>query len=134
MVAQLATYLVLFLPLYNSFQTFQFIITFAFEERDFVLKSQVALNKLEPNSTNIMCSSIIDKYINRTNQYESLSLVEFSYFYNIKKKISKHHKPKIIRYVNYNKYKDIQIGPKNKFLLYSPFQNLENSQLETNVT
>jgi len=50
-----------------------------------VLKSQVALNELEPNSIDIMCSSIIEKYINRLNQYELLSFVEFSYFYNIKK-------------------------------------------------
>jgi hypothetical protein len=50
-----------------------------------VLKSQVALNELEPNSSNIMCSSIIDKYINRPNQYESLSLIKFGFFYSIKK-------------------------------------------------
>jgi hypothetical protein len=51
-----------------------------------MLKSQVALNELEPNLIDIMCSSIIDKYINRPSQYESLSLVEFSSFNNIKKK------------------------------------------------
>jgi hypothetical protein len=77
---------------------------FPFEERVFVLKSQVALNELKPYSTDIMCSSIIDKYINRPYQYESLALTIF--FYNIKKN-SKHGKPKIIRFVNYNKYKDI---------------------------
>jgi len=80
MVAQLAIYLVFFLPLYNSFQTFQFIITSPFEEWNFVLKSQVALNKLEPNSTDIMCSLIIDKYIICYSQYESLSLVVFCFF------------------------------------------------------
>jgi hypothetical protein len=52
-----------------------------------VLKSQVTLNELEPNSTNTMCLSIIKIYINCPDQYESLSLVEFSFFYNIKKKI-----------------------------------------------
>jgi hypothetical protein len=35
--------------------------------------------------TNIMCSSIIDKYINCVTQYESLSLAKFSSFYDIKK-------------------------------------------------
>jgi len=49
-----------------------------------VLKSQVASNELEPNSTNIMCSLIIDKYINHFSQYDLLSLVEFSFFYSIK--------------------------------------------------
>ncbi len=50
-----------------------------------MLKPQVALNELEPDSTNIMCSSIIDKYINCPNQYESLSLAKFISFYDIKK-------------------------------------------------
>jgi hypothetical protein len=44
MVVQLAIYLVLSLPLYHSFRTFQFINT-SFEKRAFVLKSQVALNE-----------------------------------------------------------------------------------------
>jgi hypothetical protein len=43
------------------------------------------LNELKPNSINIMRSSIINKYINHPNQYESLSLSNFSSFYNIKK-------------------------------------------------
>jgi hypothetical protein len=87
MVTQLATDLLLFLPLYHWFRTFQFINTYPFEEHVFLLKSQVALNELEPNSTDIMCLSIIDKYINCPNQYELLSLTKFSFFYNIKKKI-----------------------------------------------
>jgi hypothetical protein len=100
-----------------------------------VLKPQVALNKLEPDSTNIMCSSIIDKYINCPNQYEYLSLAKFSSFYDIKKNnISKHRKPKIIRFVNYNKYKDIENWSREQFLLYSPFRTLDNSSLGTNVT
>jgi hypothetical protein len=63
-----------FLSLNHSFQTFQLINTFHYKECVFVLKSQFALNELEPNSIGIMCSSIIDKYINCRNQYESLSL------------------------------------------------------------
>jgi len=106
MIVQLVAYLVFFLPLHHSSWTFQFINICPFEERAFVLKSQVALNGLEPNSIDIMCSSIIDKCINCPNQYELLSLIEFSSFYNIKKK-SKRCKPKIIRFVNYNKYKYI---------------------------
>jgi len=70
-----------------------------------VLKSQVALNELEHDLIDIMCSSIIKKYNNHFNQYESLSLIDF---FITKKNISKHHKPKIIRFVNYNKYKYIE--------------------------
>ncbi len=71
-----------------------------------MLKPQVALNELKPNLADIMCSLIIDKYNNCHSQYELLSLAKFGYLYNIKKKkkISNHHKPKIIRFVNYNKY------------------------------
>jgi dipeptidase len=86
MVIQLVAYFVFSLRLYHSSGTFQFINIFLFEKCAFVLKSQVALNELEPNSTNIMCSSIIEKYINCHNQYESLSLAKFCIFYNIKKK------------------------------------------------
>ncbi len=77
-----------------------------FEKRAFVLKSQVALNELEHDSIDIMCSSIIKKINNHLNQYEYLSLTKKNY--DIKKNISKHRKPKIIRFVNYNKYKDIE--------------------------
>ncbi len=94
--------------IYNSSGTFQFTNTSPFEEHAFVLKSQVALNELEPNSTNIMNLSIIDKYINNPNQYESLSLAKCIFFNNIKKKISKCCKPNIIKFVNYNKYKNIE--------------------------
>ncbi len=87
-----------------------------------MLKSQVALNELKPNSTNTMCSLIINKCINRHNQYESLSLTKFNFLYNIQKyEISKHCKPKIIRFVNYNKYKNIENWSRESFLLYSPF-------------
>jgi hypothetical protein len=74
MVVQLATDLVFFLSLYHSSQTFQFINTSPLKECVFVLKSQVALNELKPNSIDMMCSSIINKYINCHNQYEFLSL------------------------------------------------------------
>jgi hypothetical protein len=64
MVAQLVAYLVFSLPLYHSFQTFQFINTSLYGYCVFVLKSQVPLHELEPNSIDIiLCSSIIDKYI-----------------------------------------------------------------------
>jgi hypothetical protein len=126
MVVQLTTYLVLSLPLYHSYQTFQFINTSPFEEWTFVLKSQVKLNELEPNLINIICSLVIDKYINRPNQYESLSLTKFIDLYKIKKKISKHPKPKIIRFVNYNKCKDIENWLIEQVLLYSPFRTSKN--------
>jgi hypothetical protein len=78
-------YFVFFLPLYHSFQTFQLINTSPFEKCVIVLKLQVALNELEHDLTNIMCSSMINKYIDHLNQYEFLSIIEFNYFIKIKK-------------------------------------------------
>jgi hypothetical protein len=96
-ITQFAAYFVFSLPyLYHSCQTFQFISICAFEEWAFVLKPQVALNELKPNSIDIMCSSIIDKYINRHSQYESLSLVKFGYLYNIFKKNQNIANPKLL--------------------------------------
>ncbi len=62
-----------------------------------MLKLEVAFNELDV---------FIDhkQKINRPSQYESLSIVEFSSFYNILKKNSKHRKPEIISFVNYNKH------------------------------
>ncbi len=112
--------------------TFQCINICPFEHV-FVLKSQVPFDELEPNSIDIMHSSIIDKYINRTNQYESLSLAKFSFFI-ISLKKTKHRKPKIIRFINYNKYKNIENWLRVQLLSYSSFQNSENSQFGINVT
>jgi hypothetical protein len=44
-----------------------------------MLKSQVTWNGLEPNSIDMMDSSIMEKYINHPNQYEFLSLIEFNF-------------------------------------------------------
>jgi hypothetical protein len=62
------------------------------------------------------------------------SNIVFNIFITFKNKISKHHKPKIIRFVNYNKYKDIKNWLEKQVFLYSPFRNIENSQLGINVT
>jgi hypothetical protein len=50
-----------------------------------LLKPQATLNELELDSIDIMCPSIIDKYLNCPNHYEPLSLLEFFSFYTIKK-------------------------------------------------
>ncbi len=79
-----------------------------------MLKSQVALNELEPNLTDIICSLFIDKYINCPNQYESLSLVEFNFFCSIKK----------IRFQNIANPKllGLKINQENKFCCIHHFK------------
>jgi hypothetical protein len=82
-----------------------------------------------------LCASIIDKYFNQQNIYESLSLGEFASYYNIKnKKISKCRKQKIITFINYNKHKNIKKWSIKKLLLYSsPFNFFESQLLGTHV-
>ncbi len=92
MLAQLATYIVLSIPLYHSSKTFKFINTSPLQERAFVLKNVASLKTLILDSTNIMCPSIIDKYIKRPNYLSNISLIEFVANYdivNLKKKKEK---------------------------------------------
>ncbi len=75
------------------------------------------------------------QYLNQKNIYESLTLWEFASYYNIKNnKLSKCHKQKIIRFVNYNKHKDIENWSREQLLLYSLFKKSESSLLGTHVT
>ena len=65
MSAQLAIYLILSIPLYHCSRSFAFINTSPLQERAFVLKPQQQLQKLDKESMDVMCKSIIDKYIDR---------------------------------------------------------------------
>ena len=77
MSAQLAIYLILSLPLYHASRTFKFINTSAPQDRAFVLKPQHVLLKLEPELTDIMCKSIIDRYIERPHILKNVCLAEY---------------------------------------------------------
>ena len=63
MSAQLAIYIMFFLPLYHVSCTFKFINTSVLQDHAFILKAQHMLLKLQPKFTYIMCKSIIDRYI-----------------------------------------------------------------------
>ncbi len=65
MFAQLATYLILSILLYHLSPTLKFINASPYQECAFILKSQSLLNQLKPNSIDILCESIIDKYLNQ---------------------------------------------------------------------
>ena len=94
------------------------------------MKPQSVLNQLEADSTDIMCSSIIDKYLDRSKDYDALSLFEFVSYYNIKnKKMSKRLKPQTIQYINFNKHKDPENWAREQLLLFSPFRHSKSSQL-----
>jgi hypothetical protein len=104
MSAQLATYIVLFLPLHHAFRNFKFINTFPLQECAFVFENVASLKILPLDSTYFMCLSIIDKYIKRPNYLSNISFIEFFANRNIvilRKKRKKYH---IIHYVHYNEH------------------------------
>jgi hypothetical protein len=129
MSAQLAIYLILSIPLFHCSHSFAFINTSPLQERAFVLKPQQQLLKLNKEFTDIMCKSIVDKYIDRPNGLKDICLVEFVANYNHNRnKISIRNKPKIIRFVHYNQFKDLENWAREQLLLYIPFIGLEESQ------
>jgi hypothetical protein len=77
------------------------------QECAFVLKDVKSLKALPSNSTNIMCPSIIDKYIKRHNSLSNVSLIEFVVKHDMVNVNKKRHKYHIIRWVHYNEHHDL---------------------------
>jgi hypothetical protein len=103
---QLATYIVLSIPPYHASRTFKFINTSLLQEHAFVLKDVKSLKNLPSNFTNIMCPSIIDKYIKRPNSLFNVSLIEFVVDHDVVNVNKKRHISHIICYVHYNEHCD----------------------------
>ncbi len=121
MLAQLATYIVLSIPLYHATRTFKFINTSPLQECTFALKDVKSLKTLPSNSTNIMCSSIIDKYIKRPSYLFNVSFIEFVTNHDMVNVNKKRHKYHIIHYVHYNEHCDSKNFYNEKLLLFILF-------------
>ncbi len=104
---QLATYIVLSIPLYHASITFNFINTSPLQECAFVLKDVKSLKALPSNSTNIMCPSVIDKYIKMHNSLSNVSLIELVVEHDMVNFNKKRHKYHIIHCVHYNEHCDL---------------------------
>jgi len=113
MSTQLATYIVLLIPLYHASITFKFINTSPLQKCAFVLKDVKSLKTLPSNSTNIMCSSIIDKYIKRHNSLSNISFIEFVIDHEMVNVNKKRHKYNIIHCVHYNEHHGLIFFIKN---------------------
>ena len=83
-----AIYLTLQLPLRRSSRAVEFIPTQQFENRNHVLKSQDIIDELDDNDRNIRSNDLIDKYVDRPDELENITLVEFVCFYTKDKKTS----------------------------------------------
>jgi hypothetical protein len=127
MLTQLATKIVLSILLYHATRTFQFINTSPLQEYTFALKDMKSLKTLPSNSTNIMCSSIIDKYIKRPNYLSNVSFIEFVTNHDMANVNKKRHKSHIIHYVHYNEHCDPKNFYNEKLLLFILFFHNENT-------
>ncbi len=123
MSAQLVAYIVLSIPLYHASKTFKFINTSPLQKHAFVLKNVASLKTLPLDSTNIMCPSIIDKYIKRPNYLFNMVFIEFFVNYDIVNLRKKRKKSHIIHYVNIKTHK-ITIENNYSYLFFSLIMNI----------
>jgi len=79
------------------------------------------------DSTYIMCSLIIDKYIKRPNYLSNISLIEFVANYDIVNLRKKKEKTHIICYVHYNEHRDLKKYYRKQLLLFIPFFDNEHT-------
>jgi hypothetical protein len=70
---------------------------------------------------NIMCLSIIDKYIKRPNYLSNISLIEFVTNYDIVNLRKKRKKSHIICRMHYNEHQDQENYYRKLLLLFIPF-------------
>jgi hypothetical protein len=103
-LAQLITYIVLSIPLYHASKTFKFINTSPLQECAFVLKNVTSLKTLPLDFVDIMCPSIVDKYIKRPNYLSNISLIEFVANYDIPNLREKRKKSHVFHYVHFNEH------------------------------
>ncbi len=107
--------------MYHAFRTFKFINTSLLQERAFVLKNVTSLKTLPLDVINIMCPSIIDKYIKRTNYLSNISFIEFVANCDIANLREKRKKSHIIHYVHSNEHRDLENYYKKHLSLFYSF-------------
>jgi hypothetical protein len=91
------------------------------------LKNVASLKTLPLDSTNIMCPSIINKYIKRPNYLSNISLIEFVANYDIVNLRGKRKKNHTICYVHYNEHQNQKKYCRKQLLLFIPFFDNEHT-------
>ena len=135
LTAQQAVYISLSLPLHSCTREVIFINTSPQEERTLLLKRRYILQKLDSESKEIFCDTIIITYTKRNVILKDLFLADFATMYNTNKiPIAKRKRQKILCYVHYNKQKDPENYYREQCLLYFPFGVNEDEHLPDNST
>ena len=135
MSSRQAIYIVLSLPLYSSSRKTIFLNTATSEKRRFVLKKPHILQQEPDDSEDIMCASIIDKYLACPLDLDQTCLAEYASSYSCSRsKIRKRKCPYVIRYILYNEHKDTKNHFREKLMLFVPYRETENSLKENYQT
>ena len=131
--AQEAAWSLLELPMSQLSEDTVFIMTFPFEERSRMVKSREKLQKLDPNSTDIFEKNLLDRYTQRPDNYESMSLADFAAWMesslngeplkNGKGFVRKRQKPKIIQYRKYQENVQPDQYYREQIMLFLPWRD-----------
>ena len=83
--AQEAVYLLLQLPLSRASRDTVFINTSPASKRVVIIKKGTILDQMPEDSTDVLCSGLIDRYASRPKELEQVSLAEFASCFQWKK-------------------------------------------------
>ena len=140
-----AAFLLLQLPMTFMSRDSVFINTSPKNERTFLVKSREALEKMDPDSTDIEVTGLIAQYSQRPHAMEDYCLADFASKVNICKNSSTESmnaksvictskdgtvyktqkRDRIIRYVNYNKTNHHEHHYRERLLLFLPWRDEE---------
>jgi hypothetical protein len=101
---QWTIHITLFIPFNQSLKPFQTLNTSKKHDKIFVLLLHQNLQNLLPNSTNIQCKSLIDKY-KLMNFHNITYLAKFIVDYDVET-YNKQNNDKIIFWISFNLHKD----------------------------
>lgn len=125
MTSQEAAWFLLREPMSKSSVCVTYIPTVWPQERERIRKTQKELDELDADSTNIWKENWFDKYIQRPENLEHISLAQFvsKYYKNNKGEYVERKIPKIIRYKNYDIGDDFNEYRREMVTLHIPFRN-----------
>ena len=125
--AQIADY-ILGTPMTKFSRACVFINTGPKDKAVKILKQKSKLEAMEEDETDIFEKGLLDHYVNRSG-YKDLCLADFASKYSVTLKNKKTElkkrigKPRVIRFVRYNKQKDRELFYREQLMLYEPWKD-----------
>jgi len=146
--AQEAAFWVLGLPLSSCSRHSIYLNTSLPEERVILVKSKDELDQLEDDSNDIAVEGIMDHYIQRPSELNSICLAEFAAMYNFSKAsksktairlldssgyVQKRLRAKIVRFRRYSDAVDADNFYREECMLYIPWRDEQNELMSINI-